>query len=712
MAWVERGRSPDPDRRSSSPRAPRNISSEGCQTDARLDAPEVRPGSAVGTRFSTGTSPINGTSSTPLDVVIPGQDTSAPIGTGFESRYENVGTANGASSSPEWKVSHKEMRHGMKTCPVRDCGYAGNNIEKHVYVSHLPACLNPILTFTPGQPHLPEERWQAICYLASLLGVSHPERLAEMAFTAIPPNHLRLGGGLSIGMAALAQYRGWEDHQRGGEWIRGRSPALILHWVVLTILVNRLGAADQERFARWTPLGTIGDSHRERGVNEPMELSPALPEVVEASPQVRLPASNSADSPIVIEDDDSSPSPVVEEMDIKPAMVSFASSAVDTLAQPIIVAEELTMDGAMEAGDCKPVVSGQPNSVTLLEARLSGLTTDGSVPMEGVQLCQAGSPGREPAEAGFEPVAGPSTTQPGLEPVAGPSTTQPSFAEVLAWPRTAPVAPRHREASPPEALDAHFHLKMPAAGVTLRQYLNYPMPHHQSYPVTLRGGVVVFCWPQSYPDNISRVINVPGFVATIGIHPSQAARVLPRDLEKLGMLIRSPKVSALGEIGLDGQNGVSMEKQEALLRQCLAKADSTKPVILHIRGKVGQDVELNARCRAMAQKYLEKKQPIQLHCFSCEPGVFAAWRKVFPQVYASISGMVARFNPRQKQELQEIPLDRLLLETDSPYLPIVGKVNMPHFVGDVASLVAAHRGERTQDVLAAANANCRSLFGL
>ncbi|KAK3753585.1 hypothetical protein RRG08_010004 [Elysia crispata] len=103
---------------------------------------------------------------------------------------------------------------------------------------------------------------------------------------------------------------------------------------------------------------------------------------------------------------------------------------------------------------------------------------------------------------------------------------------------------------------------------------------------------------------------------------------------------------------------------------------------------------------------------MQLHCFFCEPGVFAAWRKVFPQVYASITGMVARFNPRQKQGLQEIPLDRLLLETDSPYLSIVGKVNRPHFVGDVALLVAAHRGERTQDVLAAANANCRGSFGL
>ena len=300
--------------------------------------------------------------------------------------------------------------------------------------------------------------------------MSVTQRVAEMAFTAIPPNHLRLGGGLSIGMAALAQYRGWEDHQRGWEWIRGRSPALILHWVVLTILVNRLGAADQERFARWSPLGTIGDSHRERGVDEPVELSPALPDVVEASPQVSLPASNSADNPIVIEDDDPSPSPVAEEIDIKPAMVNFAPSAVDTLTQPIIVAtqtltaNELTMDGAIEAGDCKPVVeaivppsrpvSGQPNCVASQEARLRWLTTDGSVPMEGVQLGQAVSPGIEPAEVGFEPVAGPSATQTGFEPVAGPSTTQPSFAEVLARPRTAPVAPRH----------------------------------HQSYPVTLRGG--------------------------------------------------------------------------------------------------------------------------------------------------------------------------------------------------------------------------------
>ena len=98
-----------------------------------------------------------------------------------------------------------------------------------------------------------------------------------------------------------------------------------------------------------------------------------------------------------------------------------------------------------------------------------------------MQLSQAVSPGIKPAEVGFETVAGPSTTQLGFKPVAGPSTTQPSFAEVLARPRTAPVAPWYRE-----ALDAHFHIKMPEAGVTLRKYLDYSMPHHQSYSVTLR----------------------------------------------------------------------------------------------------------------------------------------------------------------------------------------------------------------------------------
>ncbi|KAK3796550.1 hypothetical protein RRG08_059280 [Elysia crispata] len=68
-------------------------------------------------------------------------------------------------------------------------------------------------------------------------------------------------------------------------------------------------------------------------------------------------------------------------------------------------------------------------------------------------------------------------------------------------------------------------------------------------------------------------MNVPGFVAAIGNHPSQAARIMSPDLEKLGMLLRNPKVSALGKSSLDGQNGVDMGKQEALLRQFLATAD-------------------------------------------------------------------------------------------------------------------------------------------
>ena len=74
-----------------------------------------------------------------------------------------------------------------------------------------------------------------------------------------------------------------------------------------------------------------------------IELSPALPDLVEAISQVRLPASNSDNNPIVIEEDDPSPSPVLEEIDIKPGMVSFAPSAVNTLAQPIIVATQIAL---------------------------------------------------------------------------------------------------------------------------------------------------------------------------------------------------------------------------------------------------------------------------------------------------------------------------------------------------------------------------------
>ena len=92
--------------------------------------------------------------------------------------------------------------------------------------------------------------------------------------------------------------------------------------------------------------------------------------------------------------------------------------------------------------------------------------------------------------------------------------------------------------------------------------------------------------------------------------------------------------------------------------------------------------------------------------------MFPRWQKHFPNVYASFSGLVTSFTESQKLGLRGVPADRLLLETDSLYLPTKGTKNdnTPHHIRDVAALVAEIRQEPVAAVIAAANDNFRRIF--
>ena len=92
--------------------------------------------------------------------------------------------------------------------------------------------------------------------------------------------------------------------------------------------------------------------------------------------------------------------------------------------------------------------------------------------------------------------------------------------------------------------------------------------------------------------------------------------------------------------------------------------------------------------------------------------MFPRWQKHFPNVYAGFSGLVTSFTESQKLGLRGVPADRLLLETDSLYLPTKGTKNdnTPHHIGDVAALVADIRQEPVAAVIAAPNDNFRRIF--
>ncbi|GFO21467.1 3'-5' ssDNA/RNA exonuclease tatd [Plakobranchus ocellatus] len=178
--------------------------------------------------------------------------------------------------------------------------------------------------------------------------------------------------------------------------------------------------------------------------------------------------------------------------------------------------------------------------------------------------------------------------------------------------------------------------------------------------------------------------------------------------------MRSPNTKALGEIGLDLTARGVKKQGEALQHLLRGFDDPVNPVILHLRGHKGKEDEVYFRGLKLVGPCLPLEQPIQLHCFSGTAVAFAKGQKGFPDVYASFSGLVSSFEVHQKQGLRTVPGDRLLLHTDSPYLPTVGRGvgNTALHEGDIALLVSQVRQQPVLDVIKLVNVNLKRFFRL
>jgi TatD DNase family protein len=182
----------------------------------------------------------------------------------------------------------------------------------------------------------------------------------------------------------------------------------------------------------------------------------------------------------------------------------------------------------------------------------------------------------------------------------------------------------------------------------------------------------------------------PCFLATAGIHPHDAAKATNGTIQKLGELLRHPKCVAMGEIGLDyhydfaprdTQRGVFVD-QMSLAREC------RKPIVIHTREAWGDMFAL------LEQHWAPTRLACVLHCFTGSPEEMR--RGAALGSYFGIGGVVTFPRATELQDaVREMPLDRILLETDAPYLapvPYRGKRNEPAFVLDTARKVAELRG--------------------
>jgi TatD DNase family protein len=229
----------------------------------------------------------------------------------------------------------------------------------------------------------------------------------------------------------------------------------------------------------------------------------------------------------------------------------------------------------------------------------------------------------------------------------------------------------------------------------------------------LRKVVVVGMWRGAgdFGGALELARSEPGFVfPTLGVHPHDCAKVAEADWALLATLAAQPEVVAVGETGLDYHYDHSPRPtQRASFERQLDLAKSLgKPVTVHLR-------EAHADCLAILKASGIGQGPGGVvHCFSEDRAAAEGYLAL--GLHLSISGIVTfKTADALRDAVRAIPLDRLLIETDSPFLtpiPFRGRRNEPAHVALVAQRIAEVKGVTPDEVAAAATANTERLFRL
>ena len=194
--------------------------------------------------------------------------------------------------------------------------------------------------------------------------------------------------------------------------------------------------------------------------------------------------------------------------------------------------------------------------------------------------------------------------------------------------------------------------------------------------------------------------------ASIGYHPEVANKIVEKDYEILENLVKTnPKMVAIGEIGLDYYwNKDNKETQREVFRKQLEIAERLDiPVVIHSRDSIGEAYEI----------LKEYKVRGVIHCFS---GSLEMAKKFIDLGFLlGIGGVVTFKNSKLYQVIEQIPLESIVLETDSPYLspePNRGKVNESSNIPFIAQKIADIKGVSIRDVMNITTNNSIRIFDL
>ncbi|NLV89401.1 MAG: TatD family hydrolase [Tissierellia bacterium] len=209
--------------------------------------------------------------------------------------------------------------------------------------------------------------------------------------------------------------------------------------------------------------------------------------------------------------------------------------------------------------------------------------------------------------------------------------------------------------------------------------------------------------------SVSLAEKYPNIYATVGVHPHDAKNMDDSTLEILRSLAKRNKVVAIGEIGLDFyyDNSPRDEQRKWFREQLKLAKELDLPVVIHSRDAQQETFDTLKEAQDGTLRGV-------LHCYSGSKEMAMEYIKL--GFYISIAGPVTFKNARVLKEVAKaVPLDKLLVETDCPYLapePHRGKRNEPVYVKYVAGTIAELKGISYEELAKATNRNTRELFGI
>ena len=250
-------------------------------------------------------------------------------------------------------------------------------------------------------------------------------------------------------------------------------------------------------------------------------------------------------------------------------------------------------------------------------------------------------------------------------------------------------------------IDTHSHIDME----------NYKDRFEEVLQTAKEYGVEKIVIPGVEPSGFDRILSLcekyENLYGAVGIHPEEVNYYTDEAEDLIKEFLKHEKIIAVGEIGLDyyWDKSQTDKQKEIFEKQILIAKEAKKPVLVH-------DREAHLDTFEILRKTNAAEVGVVMHCFSGSPE-FAA-ECVKEGFYIALGGVTTFKNAKKAKEVAKIvPLDRLLLETDAPYMtpvPFRGKENQPAYVKFVAQEIANLRGISFEEVADATTKNAQRLL--